>query len=123
MLWEHLNGIIMSKDRYTTHEAKTNYLVEKALRGQLSLTFTARLISTPGSVSLAPSYNRTLNFVPSIASKRYRMWVSRRESRHGTMIWKFWLAAVDGFKRREEASKAREFNSKALPTMHNCTNG
>lgn len=98
-------------------------LVGKVPKGMLILTFTACLISTPNSVSLAPSHNRPLNFISNVASKRYRMWVSGGESGHGTMIWKFWLAAVYGFKRRQEASKAREFNSKALSTRHDSTNG
>ena len=38
------------------------------------------------------------------------MWVSRRESRHRAMVWKWWLTTVDGLKMREEASKAGECN-------------
>lgn len=85
------------------------------------LTFTARLIPTPGSVSLTPSHDRTLNFISSITSERYKMRVSCRDSWHGSMIWQCWFAAVDGLKRREQASKAREFNSKIFSIKHNST--
>lgn len=50
------------------------------LQDILVLTFAAGLVSTPDSVSLTSPYNRALNFVSSIASKRYGMRVSCRES-------------------------------------------
>lgn len=101
--WDH-----NERNQHIPREKRVQLKVDSwqnTLKCILVLTFTTRLISTPGSVSLTPSHNRALNFVSSIARKRYGMWVSCRESWHGTMIWKYWLAAVDGFKRREQASK------------------
>lgn len=75
-----LNEIIVSLTN-TFQERERNYTgLSEDLQDILVLTFAAGLVPTPGSVGLTCSYNRALNFVSSITSKRYRMRVSCRES-------------------------------------------